>query len=113
MEIIAHMMESAAENARKLQSPSREAVSVLHARNIGKVSFNGQAEATNSNCYRCGKSTHKAAQCPFQTEKCHNRGKVGHLKRVCRQSKKPVMQVSRNTEESKQAECPAGRGGCQ
>ena len=99
---IAHTMESAAENARKLQSPSRAAVSVPHARNIGKVSSNGQGEATNSNCYRCGKSTHKAAQCPFRTAKCHNCGKIGHLKRVCRQSKKPVKSPGTQRSQSRQ-----------
>ena len=86
---IAHTMETAAENARKLQSPSRAAEQMPHSRNIGKVSSNGQGEATNSNCYRCGKSAHKAAQCPFRTAKCHNCGKTGHLRRVCQQPKPP------------------------
>ena len=86
---IAHTMETAARNARKLQSPSRAAEQMPHSRNIGKVSSNGQGEATNSNCYRCGKSAHKAAQCPFRTAKCHNCGKTGHLRRVCRQPKPP------------------------
>ena len=86
---IAHTMETAAENARKLQSPSRAAELMPHSRNIGKVSSNGQGEATKSNCYRCGKSAHKAAQCPFRTAKCHNCGKTGHLRRVCRQPKLP------------------------
>ena len=39
--------------------------------------------------YRCGKSDHKPAQCPFKGLRCHNSGKVGHLQRVCRQAKKP------------------------
>ena len=46
----AHTMEMAAENARKMQSPSHAAEPVLHSRDIGKVSSNGQGEATNSNC---------------------------------------------------------------
>ena len=73
-----------------------------HSRNIGKVSSNGQGEATKSNCYRCGKSAHKAAQCPFRTAKCHNCGKTGHLRRVCRQPKPPKhpgAQRSRNRQK--------------
>ena len=42
---IAHTMETAAENARKLQSPSHAAELMPHSRNIGKVSSNGQGES--------------------------------------------------------------------
>ena len=42
---IAHTMETAAENARKLQSPSRAAELMPHLRNIGKVSSNGQGKS--------------------------------------------------------------------
>ena len=40
---IARTMETAAENARKLQSPSRAAEPMPHSRNIGKVSYNDRA----------------------------------------------------------------------
>ena len=40
---IAHTMETAAENARKLQSPSRAAEPLPQSRNIGKVSSNDRA----------------------------------------------------------------------
>ena len=40
---IAHTTETAAENARKLQSPSRAAEPMPHSRNIGKVSYNDRA----------------------------------------------------------------------
>ena len=42
----------------------------------------------SSSCFRCGKDSHRAAQCPFRTAQCYNCGKVGHIKVVCR-SKKP------------------------
>ena len=48
---------------------------------------------TTDSCYKCGKSTHKANNCPFKTTKCHNFGKTGHIKRACRQSKKLSSQV--------------------
>ena len=35
------------------------------------------------------KQNHKSAQCPFRTAKCHNCGKVGHIRKVCRQPKRP------------------------
>ena len=53
-------------------------------------------------CYRCGKSTHKAAQCPFWTAKCHNFGKTGHLRSVCRQPKKPPKHPRAQGSQSRQ-----------
>ena len=44
----------------KLQSRSCAAEPMPHSRNSSKVFSNGQGEATNSKCYRCGKSTHMA-----------------------------------------------------
>ena len=40
-------------------------------------------------CYCCGKSGHRPALCPVKGLRSHNCGKVKHLKRVCRQVKKP------------------------
>lgn len=40
------------------------------------------------NCYRCGNSNHKPANCPVKGLHCHNCGKVGHMKRVCKQPRK-------------------------
>lgn len=34
--------------------------------------------------YRCGGDKHLAKDCMFAKEKCHNCGKVGHIKRACR-----------------------------
>ena len=45
---------------------------------------------TRQSCYCCGKANHRYAQCPLKGLKCHNCGKVGHFKHVCRQPKKPV-----------------------
>ena len=39
-------------------------------------------------CYRCG-GAHKAPECKFKSEKCHNCGKIGHLKKVCKSKSKP------------------------
>ena len=46
----------------------------------------------SDNCYRSGRQNHKSTQCPFRTAKCHNCGKVGHVRKVCRQPKRPPTQ---------------------
>ena len=77
-------METAAENARKLQSLGRAAVPIPHSRNIGKVSSNDRARPRTVIAAGVGNQpTCKAAQCPFRTAKCHDCGKTGHLRRVC------------------------------
>ena len=48
---IAHTMEMAADNASKLQSPTRAIEPMMHLKDIRKVTSNGQGEALNSNCY--------------------------------------------------------------
>ena len=71
---LALRMETAAKNVRELQGTSRAAEPQLR-KDVCKV----QREAIN-NCYRCGKN-HKPAQCPFRTTRCHNCGKVGHIRK--------------------------------
>ena len=68
-------MEAAAKEVTELQDASAGGAK----RDVLKVTVN---------CYRCGKSNHKAASCPFKGLRCHNCGKVGHVRRVCRQPKK-------------------------
>ncbi|XP_067950234.1 uncharacterized protein [Watersipora subatra] len=46
----------------------------------------------NKSCYRCGRRTHLANNCPFKDAECHQCHKKGHIKPVCRQNdqkKKP------------------------
>ena len=98
---IAHGMESAAQNARKLQGTQ-----TTTGANINKMTP-GQSETKE--CYRCGHSSHRPTHCPYRSAKCHNCGKQGHLKRMCRQQTKqknptgkPVRTI-RETEEHKSA----------
>ena len=88
---VAHSMEVAAKNARKLQDAG---LSQLQ-KDICKVT--PYAPGVTNECYRCGKPDHRAAQCPFRGAKCHNCGKQGHIRRMCRQPKKTPTQKGRKT----------------
>ena len=85
-------METAAKNVRELQGTRRAAEPQL-PKDVCKV----QREVMN-NCYRCGKQNRKYAQCPFRTAKCHNCGKVGHIRNVCRQPNRPLTSQGRQTQ---------------
>ena len=91
---IAQGMEAAAENARKLQSPTSSSTNdhtqsaPSGQRDVCKIYTSGQTDTTRR-CYRCGQVNHEAKQCPFKTAQCHNCGKLGHIRRACRQPKKP------------------------
>jgi len=71
--------ERAAAEARQLQNPTGAGGSNHPVSSVGKVSHG------NGGCKRCGKANHEPAQCPFKSARCHNCGKVGHIRKVCRQ----------------------------
>ena len=88
---IALAMETAEKNAETLQnadSPEgttceqRNPVHKLHLSERGQQS----GEKLSGACYRCRQKSHNAPKCPYKEAKCHNCGKVGHLKKVCRKS---------------------------
>ena len=66
-----------------------------------KVVPQGKPQTTDS-CYRCGKPSHKANNCPFKTAKCHNCGKTGHIKRACRQPKKQSTSQVKMVQETEE-----------
>ena len=82
---IAHGMESAANNVRKLQGaqPSND---------IHKLT---PAQGEAKECYRCGQHNHKPAHCPYRGSKCYGCGKIGHLKRKCRHQQQQLQQPPR------------------
>ena len=79
---IAHGMESAAENAQKLQG-------VLESKDVYCLT---PAEGEAKPCYRCGQQNHKPAQCPYKSDTCCYCNKQGYLKQMC--LKRPQSQQS-------------------
>ena len=49
-------------------------------------------------CYRCGRF-HSSSVCRFKEAKCHNCGKIGHIKVVCRSAPKNATDSQRNVAE--------------
>ena len=84
-------METAAKNVCELQG-TRRAVEPRLQGDVCRVQLKSQMIVT-----RCGKRNHKPAQCPFRTARCHNCGKVGHIRKVCRQPKE-TTHFSRETD---------------
>lgn len=71
---LAQSMEVARDNLKQLQSPTG-AASTAPADSVQLVD--------RKPCYRCRQTSHKAAKCPHKEAKCHQCGKIGHLKRAC------------------------------
>ena len=71
---IAHGMESAAYHAKALQGG-------IQSKEVHKLNQCGEAKEF----YKCGQSFHRPTHCPYRSSKCHISGKIGHLKKMCRQ----------------------------
>ena len=52
----------------------------------GRVQMAGVARG----CFRCGNTGQSPSHCPFKGVRCHNCGKVGHVRKTCRKPKNPV-----------------------
>lgn len=51
---------------------------------IKKLGTKPPRSCTAQNCYRCGRSNHRADTCKFKDAKCHACGKTGHIAPACR-----------------------------
>ena len=49
------------------------------------------------NCYQCGDTGHRAAECRALNKKCNNCQKQGHFAQVCRSNAKPRKQETQRT----------------
>ena len=97
-------MEAAARNAETLQNPGSKGVDTnTTSPMVNMLQSAGKASTAQAdNCYRCGQKTHKATNCPFKEAKCHYCGKVGHIKRVCRQWRSDKTQGTNGQAKVKQ-----------
>ena len=109
---IAQSMEAASTQIH--ESMSGQVTSLQKPAEVCKVGL--QSQQYKSNSYRCGKSNHQPAHCPFRTTRCHYCGKVGHIKIVvCKQASKdekwikkephghPIRTVQEDSQELKNA----------
>ena len=84
-------LQKAVEVATGMEAAAKE-VTELQATSTANAASAGTAKKdvlkVTINCYRCGKSNHKPINCPVKGLRCHNCGKVGHIKRACKQAKR-------------------------
>ena len=85
-------METAEKNLCELQGTRRAAEPRLQG-DVCRV----QREVTND-YYRCGKRNHKPAHCPFRTARCHNCGKVSHIRKFADNKRRPPTSQGRQTQ---------------
>ena len=91
---IAQSHKSAAKNIATLQDSSFIPASPTINGEVQKIT-----PSTDSSCYRCGRTSHRANTCKFKESTCHFCGKVGHIQPVChaRQSLRPNNRSNRSS----------------
>ena len=95
------MQEMATENARTLQQGNTTSTEVpSKAVNQLPVGRPVARQQGNFKCSRCGGRNHSWQECPFKYSRCHNCGKMGHLKSVCRAPRRTQMPTYQNKPEN-------------
>ena len=87
---IALAMDTAAPNAEILRSAAGKVGKPTLEKSPSAVHQLYTASTTKSpsrsvSCYRCGQTSHVAAECKFKESKRYHCGKMGHIKHACRQ----------------------------
>ena len=72
---IAQSLETAAQNVQALQGQLPV--------QLGTVTHDTSKPTSIRTCFCCGKGSHPPAECKVKDAKCHQCGKVGHIKPVC------------------------------
>lgn len=100
---IAQTQEMATTNARTLQKgnvATEEGTSeTVHEVSPRRPTTRQQG---NTGCSLCGKPNHSRSEYRFKEARCHNCGKIGHIKSLCRSARRVRGQMSRNTPETVQ-----------
>ena len=74
-------LEAAARNVREIQMKPGEltnAAGHFQTEEVHEVS-----QQRSYSCFKCGKDSYRATQCPFHRAQCYNYGKVGPINGVC------------------------------
>lgn len=78
-------MEAANRDIQDLQGAREHAKWNRASGAVYKVNdVRSKTQQDTGTCYRCNGDNHLAKECRFAQEKCHNCGKVGHIKRACK-----------------------------
>ena len=109
---IAQSMETAEANTKQIHSSAsalQQVNKVLQSPTLAEEPQNAvnklwqsQQSKMPKSCFRCGKSDHDPSQCRYRLCKCHNCGKLGHIRPVCKQPRsrgRPVMNVQEDLDE--------------
>lgn len=79
--------DKALKKAQAMEAANRDIVDLQGAKDykVHKVSdVRAKTQQDVRSCYRCKGTNHVAMDCRFAKERCHNSGKVGHIKRACK-----------------------------
>ena len=108
---IAQTQEMATTNARTLQK-GNVATEEGTSETVHKVSPRRPTtrQQGNTGCSLCGKPNHSRSEYRFKEARCHNCGKIGHIKSVCQSARRARGQMSRNTPETVRTGTPRREG---
>ena len=83
-------LEVAQKNMQMLQATEVQVLHKMDGNNFPKEceSTSNTSREAQKLCYHCRKTGLSPTICVFKTAKCHSCGKIGHITKVCRSTKK-------------------------
>ena len=99
---LATTLEMAAKDVASMENLSRSSADGINfvTRDRQGPRYRSSNDQKDQQCFRCGGSNHRAAECRYRQYKCNLYTKVGHLSRVCKDfaEKKNCTDDSNNRE---------------